>query len=586
MDVRLPDGTVIRDVPEGTTQTELMERVGKMRAGPSGTPPTSSNPALTALTGAIGVPMALGETALALGTGTLATPLAGLHGIASMAMGGDAQKDIQETQQALTYEPRTEGGKSLLGAISYPFKKWNEAGEWMAEQTDNPDAASMVKTTMDLAPWLIGMSKPMQRVSDALLNAGQAATEKAKGAGRTMTQGTANLTDMVRKGGAERILTRYQTDITGKPNLPIVIDKLKAASELIPGSTPTASQALVGLPEGSPLIAHQKITAETKGGISADFGKRVLQQEAARKAALAPIAKTPANLEAAITARAENAATNYGAAYNVILDAKLPKSLATNPYIEKAIPGAIELAKANKIDPKTNLTQFLHYVKVGLDEQLLPQAGTALSNTRKAAIVQAKDSLLAWMAKKNPQYDKARAAFATESQPINAMQVGQALESKLTTPMGTESPGTFLRAVDQESKLIKNATGMPRQAFTPEQRKVVDALSADLERDLAAKRPVQPTNLQGGLNVAEEVRPHAPQMLSRPMMLANAVLRRLGRDIEPQIDAAAARRYLTPSLLAKALESVPAPQRSYVMNALLKQAAPYALAGSMGRSLE
>jgi hypothetical protein len=37
MDVRLPDGTIITNVPEGTTQSELMRRVGLM-AEPSVAP--------------------------------------------------------------------------------------------------------------------------------------------------------------------------------------------------------------------------------------------------------------------------------------------------------------------------------------------------------------------------------------------------------------------------------------------------------------------------------------------------------------------------------------------------------------------
>lgn len=38
MDVKLPDGTIVRNVPEGTTQAELMARVGKMRAPAAPTP--------------------------------------------------------------------------------------------------------------------------------------------------------------------------------------------------------------------------------------------------------------------------------------------------------------------------------------------------------------------------------------------------------------------------------------------------------------------------------------------------------------------------------------------------------------------
>jgi hypothetical protein len=78
-------------------------------------------------------------------------------------------------------------------------------------------------------------------------------------------------------------------------------------------------------------------------------------------------------------------------------------------------------------------------------------------------------------------------------------------------------------------------------------------------------KPIQKTNLGGGINVAEETRLHAPQLLSRPMMMTNFVLRKLGQDIEPRIDKAATQRYLDPQLLAKELEKfTPAAKQSIV----------------------
>ena len=44
MDVRLPDGTIITNVPEGITQSELMRRVGLMGQSPE-TAPKPTGPA-------------------------------------------------------------------------------------------------------------------------------------------------------------------------------------------------------------------------------------------------------------------------------------------------------------------------------------------------------------------------------------------------------------------------------------------------------------------------------------------------------------------------------------------------------------
>ena len=73
MDVKLPDGTIINNVPEGTTQSELMARVGKVRgtapALSSETMPRESTASFGNLFGAAVEPM------LKIGSGAVATPI-------------------------------------------------------------------------------------------------------------------------------------------------------------------------------------------------------------------------------------------------------------------------------------------------------------------------------------------------------------------------------------------------------------------------------------------------------------------------------------------------------------------------------
>ena len=81
-------------------------------------------------------------------------------------------------------------------------------------------------------------------------------------------------------------------------------------------------------------------------------------------------------------------------------------------------------------------------------------------------------------------------------------------------------------------------------------------------------RPDQRTDLFGGLNVAEQTRVHFPQMLSRPVMIANAILRKFSSGIEPHIDKLATQRYLNPREFADALERLPSTQRSKIIDAM------------------
>jgi hypothetical protein len=87
MDVRLPDGTIITNVPEGTTQSELMRRVGLM-AGPSAAPIKEAG-------------FNLGDIAKSFGMGAVGstkalTDVAGADNVVSSKL-GDVSKSIQQS---------------------------------------------------------------------------------------------------------------------------------------------------------------------------------------------------------------------------------------------------------------------------------------------------------------------------------------------------------------------------------------------------------------------------------------------------------------------------------------------------------
>lgn len=87
MDVRLPDGTIITNVPEGTTQSELMRRVGLM-AVPSAAPVKEAS-------------FNLGDIAKSFGMGAVGstkalTDVAGADNVVSSKL-GDVSKSIQQS---------------------------------------------------------------------------------------------------------------------------------------------------------------------------------------------------------------------------------------------------------------------------------------------------------------------------------------------------------------------------------------------------------------------------------------------------------------------------------------------------------
>ena len=111
------------------------------------------------------------------------------------------------------------------------------------------------------------------------------------------------------------------------------------------------------------------------------------------------------------------------------------------------------------------------------------------------------------------------------------------------------------------------------KAYLAEYAQRSQLIEASKQRVLASAKPLQRTELGGGVNVAEETRTKLPQMLSRPMMLTNFIVSNIMRrsGIEEKLDKAAAARYLDPKLLANELEKVPPAWRGKVIQDLLNK---------------
>jgi len=60
----------------------------------------------------------------------------------------------------MTYEPKTKGGQTAAGVISYPFEKLGEvakgAGDYVLDKTNSPELATLVHTIIQAAPQLLG----------------------------------------------------------------------------------------------------------------------------------------------------------------------------------------------------------------------------------------------------------------------------------------------------------------------------------------------------------------------------------------------------------------------------------------------
>lgn len=256
----------------------------------------------------------------------------------------------------------------------------------------------------------------------------------------------------------------------------------------VPGVKLTAGEAAVPSNSAEFSAFQRAVAAEAPSKFYGPLGVKG-QQATARQEAVQSFGKTPAELEAAIAARTAASGQAYGAAFNQSIkgDPALVQ-IFNNPYVQDVVPEALKLAEAKGITSKSNLTEFLHFIKEGLDAKL--QAANnpnmpAISNAAKSAVQAAKTDLTTWLGNKNPLYDAARAGHIAASKPINQMRVGQELEQALVAPAtGMERAASFGAKARQAENTISKGSGNPRiEDLTPAQRKIVDAIEEDFSRN-------------------------------------------------------------------------------------------------------
>jgi hypothetical protein len=348
---------------------------------------------------------------------------------------------------------------------------------------------------------------------------------------------------------------------------PELIAQLRAPGEIVPGSRPTAAQ------QASPL-GLTKFSAMGEASAKAkpsEYLARANEAEAARLASLRTVGKTPADRTAAVNARKAATDPLYAAAetQKFRADPQLMQ-LADDPYIKQAMPDAARLSASKGVTFENNPTRYIHNVKISLDKMLSKTGDTALAATERAQVGNIKTQLVNWLESKAPDYKTARTTFAEKSKPINQMDVGQYLESKLNAPLegGAERAGAFATAVRDAPGTLKRATtGEARykeltDVLTPEQAGVVNAIRDDLNRVQTTK-----TQAQKGASAAPRISQLAsqtgdmPALLNRAATIANTIFNRLQGQIDRKLAIEIATEMLDPKVVAAAIEKAATRER-------------------------
>jgi len=417
-----------------------------------------------------------------------------------------------------------------------------------------------------------------QQVERALLGGTLGATvpflwEGAKLGGRIGR----NVVDVFRKGGAERAAGRLANKVasaaSGTPGRDAVVQALSSPRQIVPGSVPNAGQAAAAT-NNAEFVGLQDIAAKNKPSQYFGPGGREGQQEAARLAAVRTVGQTPADLAAAVASRKAASTANYGAAFQQQIKADPDLlQMADNPFFKAAIPDAFRLAQAKGINPQSDLTEFLHYVKISLDKQLRRTGDTALSSTEKRVIADLQDNLVKWIGKKNPAYEFARASHQTASAPIAQMKLGQDMEKALISPMsGAERPASFANALQTAGTKIDRATNAPRMAaLSGQQTATLGSVGEELKRDAVVEALARQGAPAARKIVGEASEPVARvNLLNRVWNITNSVLARLeGKGTKVTMDALSD-MMLDPPQMARIMQAATPYERSQLLDAVNK----------------
>lgn len=323
---------------------------------------------------------------------------------------------------------------------------------------------------------------------------GAAAGAAAPLAGAAVKAGV-SLVEPLWKGGREAIAGRTLNRVAGDSAAGIKA-RLGAATELVPGSMPTAAEVA----ESGGIAALQRSASAANPEA---YTQRAMEQGTARLNALRGIAKDePARAAAEAT---RDAATS--GLYETAKKAAVSNSPELSGLLARVPGNVVGTAKriaqlegeALNIGPKT--TEYsgkaLHYIKLALDDAIGSSGQKGVGAVEQRGMVGLKDQLLEQMDTAIPAYQQARQTYAQLSKPVNQMEIGQSLVDKLKPALsdhgalGQESAATFANALRNADQTAAKATGFKNATLAnvmePAQMDTLNAVAADLARKTNAQ---------------------------------------------------------------------------------------------------
>lgn len=506
MDVTLPDGTVVRGVPDGMSKADFTLKlknngydVSKLDA-----------PAEPSLTSKIGQGAGNLVAGAVRGAGSIGATLLVPFDMAKDAMDGKglSLESNRARRQAM------DDGLQTMGA--QPDSLLYKSGKLAGEIAGTAGAGGLVARGAATIP---GVAAAVPNLLKAIQTSGMSAGTTT-GAANAITRATggaiaggasAGLVDPHDMAGGAVVggalpgtlqLVGKAAGYAGKAGKSIVQPFTSTGQDAIAGNMlnkfaeggPTAMNAVELVPGSAPTLAEATGNAGIARLQSAArdlrpnaFVDRETANAAARNAAFDNAAGDAGKLDFFRAERSGTAKDLYGEALNQSNAQEATPyvkgqiaQLLKRPSINEASREAQKLALERGEKPAAEGSlQSLHDVKTALDDKI-SEAVRAGKGGEAAALGATKDKLLDVMEKLSPAYGEARVTYAQMSQPVNAMETLQGL--KLTDAKGNITLSKIQNALDGlESKM--NAPGAnPAKSIDSTQMNTLKAIRDDLLR--------------------------------------------------------------------------------------------------------
>lgn len=505
MDVTLPNGTVIRGVPEGTNKWTVAEKaIQRGLATPEDFGQESADPT-EGMSGFEKFRAGWGKAAVDLARG------------AGQMVGAVSRDDVGESRRMDA--PLMEHGAAKAGNFAGTVANFVPAA--FIPGANTVAGATAIGTGT-------GLLMPSESTKETLTNVGLGGATgggsvAAIRGGTAAYRGGKALLEPFTKGGQRRIAARtMQAFAGGADDAARAADEIELAlrrGNLLPGVKPTTAELAK-----NPGLAQFERTLRNNPEYMTELAGRIGVNKQVMIDALDQIAGTPAKAAAVRGARQSVTQQLYREGDQVMVQADDTfRSLMERPSMKSAWARAQNLAKENgeslvvgrdipeqvvsspilddlgRPMQSTRAAQSaeysgrgLHYLKRALDDMADNPQTHGLAGNEARAIKGTRNSLNDWMKQQIPEFGAADKLYSRFSRPLNQMEVGTALRNKLQPALadfgatGRTRAQSYAQALREGDRTAAQATGFKsakmQNVMSPRQMKRMRQIGEQLGR--------------------------------------------------------------------------------------------------------